>query len=395
MRLGRHPPVVSPLPLSAFAGAVGTVLSSSRRRTIETLVRDWLTTQLGACGVMLTSSGTVALTLALDIAKRRSGRRRVVLPAYGCYDLATACDGAGVEVVLYDIDPGTLGPAWDSLERVLDERVAAVVVAHLFGMPVELDRARAVAACVGALLIEDAAQGVGARYHDKALGSSGDLAILSFGRGKGLNGGGGGALVLRSPAFAGEIERLDRELDPAGIGIGGLVGAAVQWAFGRPSLYWIPAGLPFLGLGLTPYYPPPLRAHLSRSASGLLRGALALESGASADRRARAHLLRGALAETPGCTLISPIPGAVPGYLRFPILTDERLRVHLGGRSAARLGIQPGYPGTLATLPGFAERLSGTSSSLDGASCISRGLFTIPTHRWLDVQAVQGVVRMP
>src|SRR4029434_8607789 len=111
--------------------------------------------------------------------------------AYCCYDLATAADGAGADVLLYDLHPLTLGPDWRSFERTLARGATAAVVAHLYGHPVDLRQAQALADSAGSILIEDAAQGVGARYDGRPLGSFGGMSLLSFGRGKGLTGGGG------------------------------------------------------------------------------------------------------------------------------------------------------------------------------------------------------------
>ena len=59
--------------------------------------------------LLLTDSGTSALALALQRAAReRPGP--AALPAFCCYDIATAADVAGVPFVLYDVDPETLGP---------------------------------------------------------------------------------------------------------------------------------------------------------------------------------------------------------------------------------------------------------------------------------------------
>ncbi len=52
---------------------------------------------------------------------------------------------------------------------------SAVVVAHLYGHPVDLRQAQALADAAGSILIEDAAQGVGARYDGRPLGSFGGI----------------------------------------------------------------------------------------------------------------------------------------------------------------------------------------------------------------------------
>ncbi|MDQ2669707.1 MAG: DegT/DnrJ/EryC1/StrS family aminotransferase, partial [Gemmatimonadota bacterium] len=177
--------------MAALSAGVAAVVSGGEARDrLRQRVRD----RLGAVEACLTDSGTTALGLALLAAKRLRSIP-VALPAWSCFDVATAADAADVPVVLYDLDPLTLGPNFVSLERALDRGAKSVVVAHHYGVPVDVARAARLAAQHRALLIEDAAQGVGIRFGDQAAGSVGSLGVLSFGRGKGRTGGGGGALV--------------------------------------------------------------------------------------------------------------------------------------------------------------------------------------------------------
>ncbi len=200
MRVGRLPPVHSPITLAALGRGVRAFSGGSAARRAEAEIGDWLERSFSPRRWHLVDSGTSAIRLALQHAVAGHATRRIALPAYGCYDLATACDGAEVEVVLYDLDPGTLGPDWNSYEAALDSGPAAVVLVHLYGVPVDLDRATSLARRRGVRVIEDAAQGAGGSWQGKALGSFGDYAVLSFGRGKGITGGGGGALLLHTEA---------------------------------------------------------------------------------------------------------------------------------------------------------------------------------------------------
>jgi dTDP-4-amino-4,6-dideoxygalactose transaminase len=105
-----------------------------------------------------------------------------------------------VGAVLYDLDPATLSPDPASLDRAMSAGAAALVVAHLYGFAVDLDLAARAAERTGALLIEDAAQGVGGSYRGVPLGKCGSLSVLSFGRGTGRTGGRGGALLATTSA---------------------------------------------------------------------------------------------------------------------------------------------------------------------------------------------------
>ena len=153
------PPAWSPVACKTIGSGLRGLTSPDRTvAALEATLADRFAART-ACGV---DSGTSALRMAMTAAGR-AGRTAIALPAWGCFDLATAADGADVPVHLYDVDPSTLGPDWPSLERALANRVAAVVVVHPFGLAVDVERARGLAHAAGALLIEDAAQGAGQR----------------------------------------------------------------------------------------------------------------------------------------------------------------------------------------------------------------------------------------
>jgi len=148
-------PAYSPLPMRAvLAGATGLLGGGDATRA---RVSSILVVHFGAHDVLLTDSGTGALTLAIKASLAGRPGAAVALPAYGCYDLATAADGAGAPVVLYDLDPATLAPDTESLRRALAHDVRAVVLMHLYGIPVDPELVRALCAEAGAWLIEDAA----------------------------------------------------------------------------------------------------------------------------------------------------------------------------------------------------------------------------------------------
>ncbi|HEV8409910.1 MAG TPA: DegT/DnrJ/EryC1/StrS family aminotransferase, partial [Gemmatimonadaceae bacterium] len=202
---------------------------------------------------LLLDSGTHALELAIRLALRYLGEpAAVALPAYTCFDVATAAVGAGAPVALYDVDPRTLAPDLATLEHAMAHGARVVVVSPLYGIPVDWDAIETCAARYDAIAIEDAAQGFGSSWKGRAVGSLGRLSVLSFGRGKGWTGGGGGALLARNgiTRMLGPLKEFSPR--PAGA-FTGFLAATAQWTFGRPSLYGIPASIPWLHLGETNY----------------------------------------------------------------------------------------------------------------------------------------------
>ena len=359
-------------------------------------IDDWMRRTYDPASWVWTDSGTTALTLALRLAAIETGSRRVALPAYGCFDLATACDGAESEVVLYDLDPATLGPDLASLDRALEAGARTIVAVHLYGMPVDMRRLRELARKTNSVLVEDAAQAAGATFEGRPCGSLGELSVLSFGRGKGLTSGGGGALLAHGERWRGEHPRLDDRQGPGGGGAMPLLKSTVQCLLARPSLYRLPAALPFLGLGETVYHPPrPARA-MTRSAAGVLAGTVRLAGAELERRRANAARLLQFASGAEQIAVVRALAESEPGWLRLPLLAGAGRRAASSNGSASRRGVMPGYPAVLGTLRGFKARVVNREERFPGATALVERLVTLPTHGMLveeDLERLEAWLR--
>lgn len=375
----RQLPAYSPLPLGAVIAASAGLVSAvdTAAAAAESAVRA----RFGAGDLLLTDSGTGALTLAIRAALREHAGAPVALPAYGCYDLATAADGADAPVLLYDLDPATLAPDIASLGAALAAGARAVVLVHLYGIPVDPGPVLMRAAKAGATVIEDAAQGSGARLHGLPLGLAGDFGVLSFGRGKGDTAGRGGALLLNSGIASVSAAAIRGQSGAPVRGAKELVQLAAQWLLGRPSLYSIPSALPFLRLGETIYHgPSPVRG-ISAVAARALATTLPLGEREASVRRANAARL---LARVGAHLTAIPVPGdAVPGYVRLPFLADDGARREALTPEGRAMGLMPGYPLALCDLGGFAARVLNRELPFPGARTLARRLITVPVHSLL------------
>ncbi len=381
------PPVRSPITPAAIAAGALSLLASGVRARDE--VRAALHQRYSARDLVLTDSGTSALVLALRAAAQLSPGA-VALPAYGCYDVATAADGAGTSVLLYDLDPATLGPTPSSIEATLRRGARTVVIAHLYGVPVDVAQVRAAIARHGALLIEDAAQGAGGALDARPLGSLGSLGVLSFGRGKGVTGGRGGALLANDDLGMRAIAAVAQGVAAPPRSLAEPLKTAAQWLLGRPALYAIPAALPFLGLGETVYRAPSIVRGLPAFAAGMLRETLRLADTEAAARRAHAERLLTALRDRGKDDIVAPRAprGAIAGQLRLPLLVHPSLADRFASAEARRLGIMPAYPRTLAALDGFRARVGNGDATHPGAAQLVARLFTAPTHGGLSPRDV-------
>jgi dTDP-4-amino-4,6-dideoxygalactose transaminase len=374
-------PAHSPVPRSALPKLAKQIIAPNGEDAPRQL-RTVLTQRYEAPTCVLVSSGAHALQIALSIAKRAS-HAPVLLPAYTCYEVATAAVGAQVKVALYDVDAVTLEPNWESVRSAGARGAAALVVAPLYGMPVDWDAASEVARQIGALLIADVAQAHGTTWQGKPAGSVGDMIVLSFGRGKGWTGSGGGALLSRNSALLLDAENAT----PAAHGYKriaeatSVARAGSQWLLGRRSLYGLPRAIPFLNLGETVYHAPTSPGSITHTSAALL---LASEPAAAAEvlhRRRNAREYTQALSE--GKKSVKSILGArmgdESGALRFPVLVT-------GGWSsvrhtyAPRLGAAGGYPTTLREIAALGPLLTNGAAHFKDSETIVRELVTLPTH---------------
>jgi perosamine synthetase len=371
--IGRRQLSVAP-PISPTALARASIESALPRPRAPHEARSLIAARFGSTSVALTDSGTSALVLALRLV---AGTGDVVgFPGYACIDLASAARFAGVRVRVYDIDPATLSPDLASVELLLRSGVRALVVAHLFGYPADVPAVRRLGAARGVPVIEDAAQAAGASLAGKRLGSLGDLSVLSFGRGKGLCAGGGGALLGFGEPWAPAVESI--RLPNPGRGWSGLAKTGVQWALGRPSVYALPSMLPWLHLGEMIYHEAHEPRALPIGSSALVRSALDLEPDDVAARRTVAQALTGAAATATQLAVTLPIPNAFPSYLRFAVRDPGGLR-----DASRSLGVLRPYPKAVMEQDEMRPALAQGEAETPGAVELARSLYTLPTHRFV------------
>lgn len=143
------------------------------------------------------SSGTAALHLALINAGVEAGDQ-VLVSSLTFAATANAVRYLGAEPVFVDSDEVSWNMDPMLLAEALDERgrrYKAVVVVDLYGQCADYEKIESVCAAAGTTLISDAAESLGARYHDRPAGAFGASAILSFNGNKIVTTSGGGALV--------------------------------------------------------------------------------------------------------------------------------------------------------------------------------------------------------
>lgn len=147
------------------------------------------------------SSGTDALVLSLMTAGIGPGDRVISTP-YTFFATTGAIARVGATPVFVDIDPDTFNLSADKLKAAVADMaedvlntVKAIIPVHLYGQCVDMDPMLEVAAAHGWVVIEDAAQAIGAEYKGRRAGSMGDFGCFSFFPSKNLGAFGDGGIV--------------------------------------------------------------------------------------------------------------------------------------------------------------------------------------------------------
>jgi dTDP-4-amino-4,6-dideoxygalactose transaminase len=171
----------------------GDLADGAEVRTFEDEFADYC----GASHGVATANGTAALHAALAALDIGEGDRVLTTP-FSFVATANAVRLCGAEPVFADIDPATYNLDPEAAERVIreyDGDVDAILVVHLYGLPVQLDRFQELADTYDAALVEDCAQAHGAEFCGKRVGSFGDAAAFSFYPTKNMTTGEGGMVL--------------------------------------------------------------------------------------------------------------------------------------------------------------------------------------------------------
>jgi dTDP-4-amino-4,6-dideoxygalactose transaminase len=152
--------------------------------------------------VLLTNSATAALDMALLLGGIEAGDE-VVMPAFTFVSCASSVALRGARPVLVDIDPATLNISAEAAAAAITPRTQAIIAVHYAGIAYDIPALATLARRHGLLLIEDAAQAIGATWQGRELGSFGDFGLFSFHHSKNIACGEAGALVINDQRHGG------------------------------------------------------------------------------------------------------------------------------------------------------------------------------------------------
>lgn len=350
---------------------------------------------LGVDKVQLECSGTAALVIALATLQRLHGRHTVVVPGYTCPLVALAVRHCGLELRCVDLvaDGIDFDPA--ALAAACDRDTLAIVPTHLGGRVAEVAAVRRVADAVGAAVIEDAAQALGARVGGASVGLVGDAGFFSLAVGKGLTTFEGGVLVARDPGLAAEFRRTAASMVPLRVGWElrrsfELLGyhlvyrpALLGLAYGRPLRRALRRGDPVAAVGDDFALPLPIH-RLGRWRQAVAARALERLPRFLAEAGERAAILAGQLAGIPGLRLLGDAAGAQGTWpFLWLALPDEACRDAVLARLWARgLGVSRLFIHALPDYPCLRDIVA--DARVPNARRLAATSLTIGNSPWLD-----------
>jgi dTDP-4-amino-4,6-dideoxygalactose transaminase len=166
------------------------------RGTDLVALRSQLFDDLGVEDGMLCGSGSLALELGLRACHLRQGDE-VIIPSFCCSGVVAPILAVGATPVLADVG-SELNLTVETVDTVRTGRTRAILVPHLFGNPADIGKVVELGNANNIVVIDDAAQALGATIDGQPVGSFGDMGVVSFGAEKICFGLGGGALISHS-----------------------------------------------------------------------------------------------------------------------------------------------------------------------------------------------------
>jgi len=182
------------------SGWIGT---GPRVHRFERMLEEYV----GVGHVRCLASGSAALVLALHVQGIGPGDE-VLVPTMTFVACANAILHTGATPIFVDCEPGTGLVDLDAAEAAITDRTRGLMVVHLAGRPVDLDRVNDLRDRRKLVVVEDAAHAIGAEWAGRRIGNHGNLTAYSFYVTKNITTGEGGALATDNGETAAAVERL-------------------------------------------------------------------------------------------------------------------------------------------------------------------------------------------
>ena len=151
-------------------------------------------------GIAVTN-GTSALDVAVEALGIGSGDE-VILPTFTIISCVLQIVRSGATPVLVDSDPITWNMDVSQIEAKITSKTKAIMMVHIYGLPVDIDPILDLCRKYNLKLIEDAAEVIGQTYKGIQCGSFGDISTFSFYANKHITTGEGGMIMTNNDRLA-------------------------------------------------------------------------------------------------------------------------------------------------------------------------------------------------
>ena len=155
--------------------------------------------KMGSKNALALTSGTAALLVALKAFGIGRGDE-VITQAFTFVATVEAIVESGASPVIAEIDQ-SLNISPELIEDLITHATKAIIVVHMLGIPVDMDKVNRIAKRHNLFVIEDTAWGCGGRLNNQALGTLSDAGTFSFDFAKTMTTGEGGMLVFKDQQF--------------------------------------------------------------------------------------------------------------------------------------------------------------------------------------------------
>lgn len=168
---------------------------------------DGFAERMGRKYAIAVVNGTAAIDAAIEALGIGPGDE-VILPSFTIISCVLQIVRSGAKPVLVDSDPITWNMDVSQIEEKINKRTKAIMVVHIYGLPVDMDPVLNLCERHSLYLIEDAAEMIGQTYNGRPCGSFGDLSTVSFYPNKHVTTGEGGMVLTNDDHLADRCREL-------------------------------------------------------------------------------------------------------------------------------------------------------------------------------------------
>ena len=147
------------------------------------------------------SSGTAALQISVDLLDLKEGDE-VIVPTFTIISCVNAILQTKATPVLVDCQSDTFNTSPKDIEKAITSQTKAIMLVHIYGLPVDSDPIIEIAKNNGIVIIEDCAEVIGLDYKERPCGSLGEMSTFSFYSNKHITTGEGGMILTDNDGFA-------------------------------------------------------------------------------------------------------------------------------------------------------------------------------------------------